>query len=161
MVVTEALADLLETEIPGFSKAKAGLTFAELGVDSAGMRALGVAVERAIARPLTDEAWRALETPSQLLACIGEVPAGADHDINGVGLLYFATYPTISDICELRYLGRANAWGTGGEHRQSRRLLLRQQRRPRPPDLPSPRAARPRQRRGDRELHLSAARTVP
>jgi len=32
------------------------------------------------------------------------------HDINGVGLLYFATYPLISDICELRYVGRANAW---------------------------------------------------
>ena len=27
------------------------------------------------------------------------------HDINGVGLLYFAAYPTISDICELAYTG--------------------------------------------------------
>jgi len=27
------------------------------------------------------------------------------HDINGVGLLYFAAYPTISDICLMRYLG--------------------------------------------------------
>jgi UDP-N-acetylglucosamine 2-epimerase (non-hydrolysing) len=26
------------------------------------------------------------------------------HDINGVGLLYFAAYPMISDICELRFL---------------------------------------------------------
>ena len=32
------------------------------------------------------------------------------HDINGVGLLYFAAYPTISDICELKYMGRGNQW---------------------------------------------------
>jgi probable biosynthetic protein (TIGR04098 family) len=32
------------------------------------------------------------------------------HDINGVGLLYFAAYPTISDLCELQYMGRGNAW---------------------------------------------------
>lgn len=32
------------------------------------------------------------------------------HDINGVGLLYFAAYPTISDICELRYMGLGNQW---------------------------------------------------
>ncbi len=25
------------------------------------------------------------------------------HDVNGVGLLYFASYPIISDICSLRY----------------------------------------------------------
>jgi probable biosynthetic protein (TIGR04098 family) len=25
------------------------------------------------------------------------------HDVNGVGLLYFASYPVISDICSLRY----------------------------------------------------------
>lgn len=29
----------------------------------------------------------------------------AQHDINGVGLLYFAAYPTISDICLMRHLG--------------------------------------------------------
>jgi probable biosynthetic protein (TIGR04098 family) len=28
-----------------------------------------------------------------------------DHDINGVGLLYFAAYPTINDICAGRYAG--------------------------------------------------------
>jgi probable biosynthetic protein (TIGR04098 family) len=28
------------------------------------------------------------------------------HDINGVGLLYFAAYPTINDICATRYAGR-------------------------------------------------------
>jgi len=32
------------------------------------------------------------------------------HDINGVGLLYFAAYPSISDICEIRYIGRGNRW---------------------------------------------------
>jgi probable biosynthetic protein (TIGR04098 family) len=32
------------------------------------------------------------------------------HDINGVGLLYFAAYPNINDICELEYMGRASQW---------------------------------------------------
>lgn len=32
------------------------------------------------------------------------------HDINGVGLLYFAAYPTISDICLMRHLGSALKW---------------------------------------------------
>jgi probable biosynthetic protein (TIGR04098 family) len=27
------------------------------------------------------------------------------HDVNGVGLLYFESYPIISDICSLRYAG--------------------------------------------------------
>lgn len=31
------------------------------------------------------------------------------HDINGVGLLYFAAYPNIADICAMRYLGGAHA----------------------------------------------------
>ena len=34
------------------------------------------------------------------------------HDINGVGLLYFAAYPSISDICEIQYMGQGNAWAT-------------------------------------------------
>lgn len=34
------------------------------------------------------------------------------HDINGVGLLYFAAYPTISDICELRYMNVGNKWAS-------------------------------------------------
>ena len=34
------------------------------------------------------------------------------HDINGVGLLYFAAYPTISDICELRYMNEGNQWAS-------------------------------------------------
>lgn len=29
------------------------------------------------------------------------------HDINGVGLLYFAAYPTITDICGMRHAGRS------------------------------------------------------
>jgi len=32
------------------------------------------------------------------------------HDINGVGLLYFAAYPAIADICEMRASGRGAAW---------------------------------------------------
>lgn len=31
------------------------------------------------------------------------------HDINGVGLIYFAAYPNISDICLMRHLGGAGA----------------------------------------------------
>ena len=33
------------------------------------------------------------------------------HDINGVGLLYFAAYPMIDDICAARYAGRRYATG--------------------------------------------------
>jgi probable biosynthetic protein (TIGR04098 family) len=32
------------------------------------------------------------------------------HDINGVGLLYFAAYPVINDICELNYMDRGLDW---------------------------------------------------
>ena len=32
------------------------------------------------------------------------------HDINGVGLLYFASYPIISDICEQRFMNIGNHW---------------------------------------------------
>ncbi|HEY4186719.1 MAG TPA: Pnap_2097 family protein [Polyangia bacterium] len=32
------------------------------------------------------------------------------HDINGVGLLYFAAYPMVSDICELAYMKRNSRW---------------------------------------------------
>jgi probable biosynthetic protein (TIGR04098 family) len=32
------------------------------------------------------------------------------HDINGVGLMYFAAYPSINDICELRYMNQGNQW---------------------------------------------------
>jgi probable biosynthetic protein (TIGR04098 family) len=32
------------------------------------------------------------------------------HDINGAGLLYFAAYPAISDICEQRFIGQGARW---------------------------------------------------
>lgn len=32
------------------------------------------------------------------------------NDINGVGLLYFAAYPMISDVCEMAYIGSGCAW---------------------------------------------------
>jgi probable biosynthetic protein (TIGR04098 family) len=32
------------------------------------------------------------------------------HDINGVGLLYFAAYPTINDLCEIRYIEDSSDW---------------------------------------------------
>ena len=32
------------------------------------------------------------------------------HDINGVGLLYFAAYPTINDLCELQYFSDDPNW---------------------------------------------------
>jgi len=32
------------------------------------------------------------------------------HDINGVGLLYFAAYPTINDLCELRASDAPQSW---------------------------------------------------
>jgi probable biosynthetic protein (TIGR04098 family) len=39
------------------------------------------------------------------------------HDINGVGLLYFAAYPTINDICTMRYAGRSSATAFSTIHR--------------------------------------------
>jgi len=32
------------------------------------------------------------------------------HDINGVGLLYFAAYPIISDLCEMKYFPDPGSW---------------------------------------------------
>jgi probable biosynthetic protein (TIGR04098 family) len=32
------------------------------------------------------------------------------HDINGVGLLYFAAYPTINDLCEMHYFSDDPEW---------------------------------------------------
>jgi probable biosynthetic protein (TIGR04098 family) len=32
------------------------------------------------------------------------------HDINGAGLLYFAAYPAISDICEQHFIGQGARW---------------------------------------------------
>ena len=39
------------------------------------------------------------------------------HDINGVGLLYFAAYPMIDDICAARHAGRMYATGFSTRHR--------------------------------------------
>jgi len=39
------------------------------------------------------------------------------HDINGVGLLYFAAYPMINDICAARYAGPAFARDFSTQHR--------------------------------------------
>jgi probable biosynthetic protein (TIGR04098 family) len=39
------------------------------------------------------------------------------HDINGVGLLYFAAYPMIDDICAARHAGRMYATGFSTCHR--------------------------------------------
>ncbi|MBU1376518.1 MAG: hypothetical protein KKE02_13835 [Alphaproteobacteria bacterium] len=50
---------------------------------------------------------RATEPPPAIFETEYEILA--QHDINGVGLLYFAAYPTISDICLNRYLGPGSA----------------------------------------------------
>jgi probable biosynthetic protein (TIGR04098 family) len=39
------------------------------------------------------------------------------HDINGVGLLYFAAYPIINDICAMRFAGSAFARDFSTQHR--------------------------------------------
>jgi probable biosynthetic protein (TIGR04098 family) len=48
---------------------------------------------------------RAAPLPAPLFECEYEIVPS--HDINGVGLLYFAAYPTINDICAARYAGRS------------------------------------------------------
>lgn len=51
---------------------------------------------------------RSAPLPEVLFECPYEIlPV---HDINGVGLLYFAAYPAISDICELRFIGEGPSW---------------------------------------------------
>ncbi len=47
---------------------------------------------------------RAAPLPPPLFECEYEIIPS--HDINGVGLLYFAAYPTINDICAVRHGGR-------------------------------------------------------
>jgi probable biosynthetic protein (TIGR04098 family) len=34
------------------------------------------------------------------------------HDINGVNLLYYAAYPLIADICQMRRSGQGAAWAS-------------------------------------------------
>jgi probable biosynthetic protein (TIGR04098 family) len=50
-------------------------------------------------------AQRAKALPAPLFECEYEILP--PHDINGVGLLYFAAYPTIIDLCATRRFGRA------------------------------------------------------
>jgi probable biosynthetic protein (TIGR04098 family) len=50
-----------------------------------------------------------MQSPSPIFECEYEIIP--PHDINGVGLLYFAAYPIIIDICATRYAGRAFATG--------------------------------------------------
>src|SRR5262249_51600959 len=50
-------------------------------------------------------ARRSAKLGESLFECDYEIiPA---HDINGVGLLYFAAYPIINDICAARHAGKA------------------------------------------------------
>jgi probable biosynthetic protein (TIGR04098 family) len=51
--------------------------------------------------------WRARTLPPPVFECEYEI--SPSHDINGVGLLYFASYPIINDICAARYGGRTMA----------------------------------------------------
>ena len=55
-----------------------------------------------------DYQGRRAETPAPpIFECEYEITPS--HDINGVGLLYFAAYPMIDDICATRYAGRMYA----------------------------------------------------
>lgn len=53
-------------------------------------------------------ARRADMVPDALFSC--EYTPQPYHDLNGVGLLYFAAYPVISDLCALRFVDRGNRW---------------------------------------------------
>jgi probable biosynthetic protein (TIGR04098 family) len=75
MTPESRIATLLEKEIPGFSMARAGESFATLGVDSFGMLELRVAIEHAIGTPISDAVWVQLDSPAQLFAHLGEGPA--------------------------------------------------------------------------------------
>ena len=62
-------------------------------------------------RPSFVEGYRALrqfEPGKSLFEC--DYVINPYTDINGVGLLYFAAYPSIADICELRFFGQGNRW---------------------------------------------------
>ena len=66
----------LQKEIPGYTEAQAGQSFADLGVDSFGMLELRAAVEGAVGAPFADKIWMRLETPAQLLALLPLHAAG-------------------------------------------------------------------------------------
>jgi probable biosynthetic protein (TIGR04098 family) len=50
-------------------------------------------------------ARRACEPPSAIFECRYDIIP--PHDINGVGLIYFAAYPMINDLCAMRFAGAA------------------------------------------------------
>ena len=77
MTAASTITTLLQKELPGFTLAKAGLTFAQLGLDSFAMLELRVGIERAIGTPIADAVWTELNTPSQLIAQVGERPTKA------------------------------------------------------------------------------------
>jgi probable biosynthetic protein (TIGR04098 family) len=52
-------------------------------------------------------ARRSEPPPPPIFECEYEIVPS--HDINGVGLLYFAAYPMINDICAIRHAGRSFA----------------------------------------------------
>jgi probable biosynthetic protein (TIGR04098 family) len=59
--------------------------------------------------PICEEyrAVRAADLPDSIFSCDYEIVP--QHDVNGVGLLYFAAYPIISDICESRFASPKNS----------------------------------------------------
>jgi len=60
-------------------------------------------------------ARRAGALPAPLFECQYEIIP--PHDINGVGLLYFAAYPIINDICAARFAGPSFAREFSTQHR--------------------------------------------
>jgi probable biosynthetic protein (TIGR04098 family) len=58
---------------------------------------------------------RAAQLPPAIFECEYDVVPG--HDINGVGLLYFAAYPMINDVCATRHAGRSLATAFSTTHR--------------------------------------------
>jgi probable biosynthetic protein (TIGR04098 family) len=77
MVPESTITRLLEKEIPGFTMARAGESFATLGLDSFAMLELRIAIEHGIGTTIPDTVWVQLESPAQLLAHLGAaVPAG-------------------------------------------------------------------------------------
>jgi probable biosynthetic protein (TIGR04098 family) len=60
-------------------------------------------------------ARRSEKLGESLFECEYEIIPG--YDINGVGLLYFAAYPMINDICATRYAGRSFATQYSTVHR--------------------------------------------
>jgi probable biosynthetic protein (TIGR04098 family) len=58
---------------------------------------------------------RAMQLSAPIFECEYEILP--PHDINGVGLLYFAAYPIIADICATRYAGRAMMTTFSTRHR--------------------------------------------